>query len=162
MQFYPKPYIDGMMTKKWLKTNEDFKEVTCRIENYRGLCKSMRAPSAQVSPVIYSEILSNGYRAPLLTQGLYSQVFVNEVHYYVAREYVSQLMKKKYSCKKTKSEDAAVKLREQWKELRKLFEDMVGPSLALNSLEMDFSCTDNVIPYTGIILKLALSVGRLP
>ncbi|KAK7139858.1 hypothetical protein R3I94_012481 [Phoxinus phoxinus] len=97
-----KPYMDGMMTKKWLKTNGDFKEVTYRIENYRGLCKSMRAPSAQV--------------------------FVNDVHYYVAREYVSQLMKKKYSCKKTKSEDAAVKLREQWNELKKLFEDM-GSSL---------------------------------
>ncbi|XP_056104150.1 exocyst complex component 3 [Rhinichthys klamathensis goyatoka] len=97
-----KPYMDGMMTKKWLKTNGDFKEVTCRIDNYRGLCKSMRAPSAQV--------------------------FVNDVHYYVAREYVSQLMKKKYSCKKTKSEDAAVKLREQWNELKKLFEDM-GSSL---------------------------------
>ncbi|XDV49955.1 hypothetical protein PO909_019102 [Leuciscus waleckii] len=97
-----KPYMDGMMTKKWLKTNGDFKEVTYRIDNYRGLCKSMRAPSAQV--------------------------FVNDVHYYVAREYVSQLMKKKYSCKKTKSEDAAAKLREQWNELKKLFEDM-GSSL---------------------------------
>ncbi|XP_067278102.1 exocyst complex component 3 [Pseudorasbora parva] len=97
-----KPYMDGMMTKKWLKTNEDFKEITSRIENYCGLCKSMRAPSAQV--------------------------FVNDVHYYIAREYVSQLMKKKYSCKKTKNEDAAIKLREQWDELKKLFEDM-GSSL---------------------------------
>lgn len=52
MQFPPKPYMDGMMTKKWLKTNGDFSEVTYRIENYRGLCKTMRAPSAQVSPVI--------------------------------------------------------------------------------------------------------------
>ncbi|XP_048060345.1 exocyst complex component 3-like protein 4 [Megalobrama amblycephala] len=97
-----KPYIDGMMTKKWLKTDEDFKEVASIIENYRGLCKSMRAPSAQV--------------------------FVNDVHYYVAREYVSQLMKKKYSCKKSKNEDAAAKMREQWNELKKLFEDM-GSSL---------------------------------
>lgn len=85
--------------------------------------------------VIYSEILSNGYRAPLLTQCLYLQVFVNDVHYYVAKEYVSQLMKKKYSCKKNKSEDAAAKLREQWNELKKLFEDMVRSSLSLNNLE---------------------------
>ncbi|XP_051772488.1 exocyst complex component 3-like protein 4 isoform X2 [Ctenopharyngodon idella] len=56
------------------------------------------------------------------------KVFVNGVHYYVAREYVSQLMKKKYSCKKNKNEDAAAKMREQWNELKKLFEDM-GSSL---------------------------------
>lgn len=41
--------MDGMMTKKWLKTDEDFKELVTRIENYSWLCKSMRAPSAQVS-----------------------------------------------------------------------------------------------------------------
>ncbi|XP_065153342.1 exocyst complex component 3 isoform X2 [Paramisgurnus dabryanus] len=97
-----KPYLNGMMTKKWLKTDEDFTEVTSRIENYSGLCKSMRNPAAQV--------------------------FINDVHYYVAREYVSQLMKKKYSCKKNKNEEAACKLRTQWKELKKLFNEM-GSSL---------------------------------
>uniref|UniRef100_A0A8C1PH72 Si:dkey-45k15.1 n=2 Tax=Cyprinus carpio TaxID=7962 RepID=A0A8C1PH72_CYPCA len=97
-----KPYMDGMMTKKWLKTDEDFKEVISIVENYSGLCKSMRAPSVQI--------------------------FVNDVHYYVAKEYVSQLMKKKYSCKKPKNEDAAIKLKEQWNELRKLFVEM-GSSL---------------------------------
>ncbi|ROK15754.1 Exocyst complex component 3-like protein 4 [Anabarilius grahami] len=56
------------------------------------------------------------------------KVFANDVHYYVAGEYVSQLMKKKYSCKKAKNEDAAAKMREQWNELKKLFEDM-GSSL---------------------------------
>lgn len=139
MPFSPKPYIDGMMTKKWLKTDEDFREIASRIENYRGLCKSMRAPSAQVSPLICSEMLSNGCRAPLLTQCLYLQVFVNGVHYYVAREYVSQLMKKKYSCKKNKNEDAAAKMREQWNELKKLFEDMVRSSLASRNIQVDFS-----------------------
>ncbi|KAL1263312.1 hypothetical protein QQF64_006051 [Cirrhinus molitorella] len=97
-----KPYMDSLMTKKWLKTDEDFKEVSSRIENYSGLCKSMRAPSAQI--------------------------FANDMHYYVAKEYVSQLMKKKYSCKKPKNEDAAIKMRQQWKELKKLFEEM-GSSL---------------------------------
>uniref|UniRef100_A0A9J7Y391 Si:dkey-45k15.1 n=1 Tax=Cyprinus carpio carpio TaxID=630221 RepID=A0A9J7Y391_CYPCA len=97
-----KPYMDGMMTKKWLKTDEDFKEVVSIVENYSGLCKSMRAPSVQT--------------------------FVNDVHSYVAKEYVSQLMKKKYSCKKPKNEDAAIKLKEQWNELRKLFVEM-GSSL---------------------------------
>lgn len=93
-----KPYINGMMTKKWLTTDEDFTEVTSRIESYSGLCKSMRNPAAQI--------------------------FVNDVHYYVIKEYVSQLMKKKYSCKNTKNEEAAEKMRSQWKELRKLFEEM--------------------------------------
>lgn len=139
MPFSSKPYIDGMMTKKWLKTDEDFKEVASRIENYRGLCKSMRAPSAQVSSFICSKMLSNGRRATLLTQCLYLQVFVNDVHYYVAREYVSQLMKKKYSCKKSKNEDAAAKMREQWNELKKLFEDMVRSSLASRNVQVDFS-----------------------
>ncbi|KAF4105540.1 exocyst complex component 3-like protein 4 isoform X2 [Onychostoma macrolepis] len=97
-----KPYMDGMMTKKWLKTDEDFKEVVSKIENYSWFCKSMRAPSVQI--------------------------FVNDVHYYIAKEYVSQLMKKKYSCKKTKNEDAAIKIKEQWNELRKLFVEM-GSSL---------------------------------
>ncbi|XP_073729132.1 exocyst complex component 3 [Misgurnus anguillicaudatus] len=97
-----KPYLNGMMTRKWLKTDEDFTEVTSTIENYSGLCKSMRNPPAQV--------------------------FINDVHYYVTREYVSQLMKKKYSCKNNKNEEAACKLRTQWKELRKLFKEM-GSSL---------------------------------
>lgn len=44
-----KPYINGMMTKKWLITDEDFTEVTSRIESYSGLCKSMRNPTAQVN-----------------------------------------------------------------------------------------------------------------
>ncbi|XP_043085426.1 exocyst complex component 3-like protein 4 [Puntigrus tetrazona] len=97
-----KPYMDGMMTKKWLKSDADFNEVVSRIETYSGLCKSMRAPSAQM--------------------------FVDDVHYYVAKEYVSQLMKKKYSCKKNKNEDAAIKIKKQWNELRKLFVEM-GSSL---------------------------------
>ncbi|XP_051506636.1 exocyst complex component 3-like protein 4 [Myxocyprinus asiaticus] len=93
-----KPYINGMMTKKWLETDEDFNEVISRIESYSGHCKSMRNPSAQF--------------------------FVNDVHNYVVKEYVSQLMMQKYSCKNTKKEDAAVKIKEQWNELNKLFEEM--------------------------------------
>lgn len=34
-------------------------------------------------------------------------------------------MKKKFSCKNSKNEEAADKMRSQWKELRKLFEEMV-------------------------------------
>ncbi|KAA0717709.1 hypothetical protein E1301_Tti020840 [Triplophysa tibetana] len=56
------------------------------------------------------------------------KIFINDVHYYVIKEYVSQLMKKKYSCKNNRNEEAADKMRIQWKELRKLFEEM-GSSL---------------------------------
>ncbi len=59
--YSPKPYMDGMMTKKWLKTDEDFNEVVTRIENYTWLCKSMRAPSAQVS------LLASAQRCSLIT-----------------------------------------------------------------------------------------------
>ncbi|XP_073776749.1 exocyst complex component 3 isoform X2 [Danio rerio] len=97
-----KPLMDEMMTKKWLKTDEDFNEVVSRIYNISGLCKTMRAPAAQV--------------------------FANDIHYYVAREYISKLMKKKYKCKKSKNEEAAIKIREQWNELKKLFQEM-GSSL---------------------------------
>lgn len=40
-----------MMTKKWIKTDEDFTEVTSRIESYSGLCKSMRKPASQVNSI---------------------------------------------------------------------------------------------------------------
>ncbi|XP_056326888.1 exocyst complex component 3-like protein 4 isoform X2 [Danio aesculapii] len=93
-----KPFMDVMMTKKWLKTDEDFNEVVSRIDSFSGLCKTMRAPAAQV--------------------------FANDIHYYVAREYISELMKKKYSCKKTKNEEAAIKIRVQWNKLKKLFQEM--------------------------------------
>lgn len=44
-------------------------------------------------------------------------------------------MKKKYSCKKPKNEDAAIKLKEQWNELRKLFVEMVRYSPVSNSVK---------------------------
>ncbi|TRY68141.1 hypothetical protein DNTS_030020 [Danionella cerebrum] len=44
-----KPFLDAMMTKKWLRTEKHFNEVTSRIEIFYGLCKSMRAPPVQGS-----------------------------------------------------------------------------------------------------------------
>lgn len=91
---------------------------------------------------------------------------MNDVHYYIAKEYVSQLMKKKYSCKKPKNEDAAIKMKEQWNELRKLFVEMVRYSPVSNSVKYNcffqFRCTENILLYLGIILKVALSTGKLP
>lgn len=60
---------------------------------------------------------------------------MNDVHYYIAKEYVSQLMKKHFSCKKPKNEDAAIKMKEQWNELRKLFVEMVRYNPESNSVK---------------------------
>lgn len=64
------------------------------------------------------------------------------MHYYVAKEYVSQLMKKKYSCKKAKNEDAAIKMKQQWNELKKLFVEMVR-----------YSPVSNNVKYTTVFFK---------
>lgn len=53
------------------------------------------------------------------------QMFVSSLHYYVVKEYVSQLMKNNYSCKNRKHDKAATKMRVQWNELNDLFEEMV-------------------------------------
>lgn len=53
------------------------------------------------------------------------QEFVSGVHYFVVKEYISQLMKNNYSCKNRKNENAAAKIEVQWGELRELFEEMV-------------------------------------
>ncbi|XP_076831757.1 exocyst complex component 3-like protein 4 isoform X2 [Brachyhypopomus gauderio] len=93
-----KPFIDSMMTKKWLNSDADFKELTNRIEVYSGYKKFMK---------------------PLPAQN-----FANEVHYHVVKEYISELLKNKYSCKGKKNETAAAKIREQWNELKGLFCEM--------------------------------------
>ncbi|XP_036429448.1 exocyst complex component 3-like protein 4 [Colossoma macropomum] len=49
---------------------------------------------------------------------------VSEVHYFVVKEYISQLMKNNYSCKNRKNERAGSKMSEQWGELRELFQEM--------------------------------------
>lgn len=53
------------------------------------------------------------------------QDFVSDVHYFVVKEYISQLIKNNYSCKNRKNEKAAAKLEEQWGELCDLFQEMV-------------------------------------
>lgn len=53
------------------------------------------------------------------------QDFVSDVHYFVVREYISQLMKNNYSCKSRKYERAATKIEVQWGKLCELFQEMV-------------------------------------
>ncbi|XP_066535790.1 exocyst complex component 3-like protein 4 [Hoplias malabaricus] len=92
------PFMEKMMTKKWLKTNNGFKELTDKIEIYSGASRFMTSPPAES--------------------------FVSDMHYHVVKEYISELLKRKYSCKGRKNELAAVKIEEQWDELRSLFSEM--------------------------------------
>ncbi len=50
---------------------------------------------------------------------------MNEAHFFVVKEYVSQLMKNNYLCKNRKNETAATKITNQWEELKEMFQDMV-------------------------------------
>ncbi|KAG9275276.1 exocyst complex component 3-like protein 4 [Astyanax mexicanus] len=93
-----KPFLRRMLTRKWLSTDEDFQQLTTRIENLSKQCKHMSSQHAEA--------------------------LVSEVHYFVVKEYVSQLMKNNYSCKNRKNEKAASKMSEQWGELRELFQEM--------------------------------------
>lgn len=93
-----KPYLMKMMTRKWLSHDEDFDQLYSRTRQVSENCTVMRPP--------------------------HSQEFANQLHYYVVREYIGQLMKNNYSCKNQKHEKAAAKIRQQWGKLRELFEDM--------------------------------------
>lgn len=53
------------------------------------------------------------------------QELASRLHYHVVREFIGQLMKGSYSCKNRKHERAAEKMRQQWEELRDLFQHMV-------------------------------------
>ncbi|KAL7890073.1 hypothetical protein AOLI_G00023310 [Acnodon oligacanthus] len=92
------PYKESLMTKKWLKTDDDFKEIINRIETYFGYTKSMKSPPAQS--------------------------FANDLHYHAVKEYISELLKEKYSCKGRKNDLGAAKIKDQWDQLRKLFTEM--------------------------------------
>ncbi|XP_017319299.1 exocyst complex component 3-like protein 4 isoform X1 [Ictalurus punctatus] len=93
-----KPLLKMMMTKKWLSSDEDFQQLHKRIETLSQQCKHM-------SPH-------------------HVQEFVSGVHYFVVKEYISQLMKNNYSCKNRKNENAAAKIEVQWGELHELFQEM--------------------------------------
>ncbi|KAJ8290354.1 hypothetical protein GJAV_G00011780 [Gymnothorax javanicus] len=97
-----RPFVRRMLTRKWLSLDEDFQQIVKSTDNLSQLCRRMKPP--------------------------YVQEFVNNVHYHVVKEYVSQLMKNNYSCKNRKNEKAAAKIKEQWAELEDLFEEMKSTS----------------------------------
>ncbi|XP_072314345.1 exocyst complex component 3-like protein 4 [Eucyclogobius newberryi] len=87
-----------MMTRKWLTTNEDFKNLQQRTEELCQHCTVLKEPHAQ-------ELAS-------------------ALHLHVSREYLAQLLKSDYSCKNKKHERAAAKIQEQWSQLQELFTSM--------------------------------------
>ncbi|XP_023850119.1 exocyst complex component 3-like protein 4 [Salvelinus sp. IW2-2015] len=93
-----RPYLRRMMTRKWLSTDEDFQQLYSSTEKLTHRCLQMKSP--------------------------YAQTFWSRLHYYVVKEYVSQLMKNNYSCKNRKHDKAATKMRAQWDKLKDLFEEM--------------------------------------
>uniref|UniRef100_A0A8B9RHV3 Si:dkey-45k15.1 n=1 Tax=Astyanax mexicanus TaxID=7994 RepID=A0A8B9RHV3_ASTMX len=91
-------FMKNMMTRTWLKTNDDFKELKKRLETYSGFGTTMR---------------------PLAAQS-----YANDLHYHVVKEYITQLLKKEYSCKGNKNKSAAEKIRDQWDDFKRLFSEM--------------------------------------
>ncbi|XP_043085423.1 exocyst complex component 3-like protein 4 isoform X1 [Puntigrus tetrazona] len=93
-----KPFLRRQMTGKWFSFDEDFLQLIRR-----------------------TKILSEQIKCMIPK---HKQAFVNEVHFFVVKEYVSQLMKNNYLCKNRKNETAATKIKNQWEELKEIFRDM--------------------------------------
>ncbi|XP_059422661.1 exocyst complex component 3-like protein 4 [Carassius carassius] len=93
-----KPFLRRQMTGKWFSFDEDFSQLISRT-------KTLSEQSKYMTPK-------------------HKQAFVNEAHFFVVKEYVSQLMKNNYSCKNSKNETAATKMTNQWEELKEIFQDM--------------------------------------
>ncbi|XP_066550693.1 exocyst complex component 3-like protein 4 isoform X2 [Amia ocellicauda] len=93
-----KPYMRRMMTRKWLFTDNDFQKIVDIMEEVSQHYRRMKPP--------------------------YIQGFVNDVHYHLAKQYISQVLKNSYSCKNRKHEEAAAKMRQQWEVLDRLFDNL--------------------------------------
>lgn len=93
-----KPFLRRQMTGKWFSFDEDFSQLISRTKTLSDQSKFMTPK--------------------------HKQAFVNKAHFFVVKEYVSQLMKNNYSCKNRKNETAATKITNQWEELKEIFQDM--------------------------------------
>ncbi|XP_026165816.1 exocyst complex component 3-like protein 4 [Mastacembelus armatus] len=92
------PYLQRMMTRKWLINDGDFDQLYSRTKLLSEHYAMMRPPHVQES--------------------------ANRLHYYVVKEYIGQLMTNSYSCRNRKHEKAAAKIHQQWGKLGELFENM--------------------------------------
>nr|XP_049595937.1 exocyst complex component 3-like protein 4 isoform X3 [Syngnathus scovelli] len=93
-----KPYLRRMMTRKWLTNDDDFDALHARAELLARHCEALRPPHRQ-------EVAST-------------------VHLHMLKEYVGQLMKNNYSCKKRKHGKAAGKMRAQCRRIADVFRHM--------------------------------------
>ncbi|XP_068194938.1 exocyst complex component 3-like protein 4 [Antennarius striatus] len=107
------PYLRRMMTRKWLTSDRDFQQLQSRTELLERHVSLLRPP--------------------------HHQEFASRLHFHVARGYFSQLMKNNYSCKNSKHERAAAKIRRQWSGLRELFQDMKSTHEWLHPVGDDLS-----------------------
>ncbi|XP_041121803.1 exocyst complex component 3-like protein 4 isoform X2 [Polyodon spathula] len=101
------PYFKKLMTKRWLSCEDDFEKIMEIIENHSELYKKMKQPCFQKC--------------------------VNGIHYSAVKGYVTQIMKKNYSCKNRKHERAAAKIKVESEALRSHFDDMGTTSKWLHS-----------------------------
>ncbi|XP_062253608.1 exocyst complex component 3-like protein 4 [Platichthys flesus] len=108
-----KPFLRRMMTRKWLTSDEDFKQLYRLTEQLSDQCSLMTPPHVQE--------------------------FASHCHYHVVKEYIGQLMKNNYSCKNWKHEKAAAEIRRQWGKLVYVFQDMPSTHEWLNSVGHDLS-----------------------
>ncbi|XP_054861986.1 exocyst complex component 3-like protein 4 isoform X2 [Amphiprion ocellaris] len=108
-----KPYLRRMMTRKWLNDDDDFKHLYSRTNQLSQHCGLMTPPHVQG--------------------------FAGRLHLHVVKQYIGQLMMNNYSCKNRKHEKAAAKIRQQWNQLRDLFEEMESPHEWLHAVGDDLS-----------------------
>ncbi|MGH0173875.1 UNVERIFIED_CONTAM: hypothetical protein FKN15_066534 [Acipenser sinensis] len=97
------PYFKKLMTKRWLSCEDDFEKITEIIEHHSELYKKMKQPCFQKC--------------------------VNDIHYSAVKGYITQIMKKNYSCKNRKHERAAAKIKVESEALRSHFDGMVNSSM---------------------------------
>ncbi|XP_063039479.1 tumor necrosis factor alpha-induced protein 2-like [Engraulis encrasicolus] len=95
-----RPFSELLMTKRWLSEEQDFNQITTRVDQFYQLCTEL--------------------------SHTHLQAFVGKLHLVVCREYFRPLMTTTYSCKGRphKNQRAAETLHTQWNALHTLFTDM--------------------------------------
>ncbi|XP_048830491.1 exocyst complex component 3-like protein 4 isoform X2 [Brienomyrus brachyistius] len=91
------PSFKNLMRGRWVN-DEPFQKIVNIIEKLSALCEYMRPP--------------------------YKQKFVDEMHYYMAKQYITQMMSNRWSCGRRDHEAIVSTLRRQWRELHEDFEKM--------------------------------------
>ncbi|TRY68153.1 hypothetical protein DNTS_030032 [Danionella cerebrum] len=96
------PFLRRQMTGKWFSFDEDFSQLMSRTRTLSDQTKYMSSKN--------------------------KVAFVEEAHFFVVKEYISQLMKNNYSCKNRRNETAASKITKQWENIKGVFREMDSTS----------------------------------